>query len=171
MNRWRCFPLALLILVTSSLAAAEEVLLVKTRNDINERDDRLYLELDEEGTPIELVHRVYDLVMGVYRAEDLVKGVVLRSYKGKPVLKLQMTGFDPDHGGKATLSYLTRLVPTSQYKSLKFDLQRRAGRWSLYQLGDDRRVKLLFFQARFSTVLGVQRPVGIQQIRVLRDRR
>ena len=161
--------LSLTLLLTLS-SVAEEVLLVKTRNDFNERDDRLYLELDENGDPYELVHRAYDLVMGVYRLDQLTKGVALREYKGKAVLKMDILNFDPRTGGEANLSYLQGVVPTARYGTMKFNLQKHQGRWRLFQMGDDRPVQLLFFRTNFSTVLGVQQPTGIKQIRVLRDR-
>ncbi|HIB66099.1 MAG TPA: hypothetical protein EYO33_13550 [Phycisphaerales bacterium] len=166
----RLFLLTLIFLTTAS-CVAKEVLLVKTRNDFNERDDRLYLELDENGTPYELVHRAYDLVMGVYRLEDLNKGVNLREYKGKAVLKMDILNFDPETGGEASLSYLEGVVPTARYGSMKFNLQKHQGRWRLFQTGDDRPVQLLFFRTNFSTVLGVQQPTGIKEIRVLKDRK
>ena len=165
----RCFFLSLLILVTTTLAVAEEVLLVETRNDFNERDDRLYLELDEEGIPVELVHRVYDIVMGYYRIEDLTEGVALRKHRGKEVLNLKLADFDPEHGGKATLTYLKSIIPSAQYGAMKFSLRKHSGRWRLFRIGDDRPIKKLFFQANFSSVLGIQKPTGIKQIRFVRD--
>lgn len=165
----RLFLLTIILLMTAS-CAAKEVLLVKTRNDFNERDDRLYLEVDENGTPYELVHRAYDLVMGVYPLDKLSKGVALREYKGKAVLKMDILNFNPETGGEASLSYLQGVVPTARYGTMKFSLQKHQGRWRLFQLGDDRPVQLLFFRTNFSTVLGVQQPTGIKQIRVLRDR-
>lgn len=166
----RCLIATMMILMTVAGSVAEEVLLVETRNDFNERDDRLYLELDEEGLPFELVHRVYDIVMGVYRLEALTRGVALRQYRGKTVLKLQIKNFDPTDGGKATLTYLKSLIPRARYGVLKFNLQKHKGRWRLFQIGDDRPVRLLFFRANFSSVAGIRKPTGIRQIKLVRDR-
>ena len=154
----------------TSLSTAEEVLLVKTRNDINERDDRLYLELDEQGEPIELVHRVYDMVMGVYRLGDLTSGVALREYRGKAVLKLKIANFDPKTGGNASLTFLKSVVPSPRYGVIKFDLRRHLGEWRLFRFGDERPIKLLSFQANFSNILGIPQPTGIRRVRFLHDR-
>lgn len=167
--RVRYLLLISLILTMSLTTHAEEVLLVSTRNDYNERDDRLYLELDEQGHPIELVHRVYDIVMGVYRLEDLEAGVALRKYKGKVVLNLKLASFRSDLGAKASLTYLKSIVPSTRYGVMNFDLRRHLGKWRLFQIGDDRPVKLLFFQTNFSSVLGIQQPTGVKRIRIVRD--
>lgn len=167
----RHFILAIVLLTTTlGFAVAEEVLLVETKNDYNERDDRLYLELDENDTPVELVHRAYDIIMGVYRVEELTKGISLRKFKGRDVLKLQITGFDPDAGGEATLTYLKRAIPLTQYDSIKFSVRRHKGRWRLFRLGDSRPIKSIFLRSNFSNVLGIRQPTGIKQIRFLRDR-
>jgi hypothetical protein len=165
----RCL-LGLMIVLTMAVGAiAEEVLLVETRNDLNERDDRLYLELDEDGVPFELVHRAYDIVMGVYQLDALTRGISLRQYRGKTVLKLQIKNFDKSAGGEATLTYIESIIPRPRYAVMKFNIQRHSGRWRLFQIGDDRPVKLLFFRANFSNIAGIQQPTGIRQIRLIRD--
>lgn len=167
----RFLIILLLTLVLTNVTVGEEVLLIETRNDINERDDRLYLELDEKGNPVELVHRVYDIVMGVYRLEELNRGISLRQYRGKTVLGLKIEDFESDTGGDATLTYLKSIVPTPQYGSMEFQLRKHLGKWRLFRIGDDRPLKRLFFQAGFSRVLGILKPTGIKQIRTLRDRK
>jgi len=165
--RWLFLVIVLLVMALPTVA--DEVLLVKTRNDYNERDDRLYLELDNQGTPIELVHRVYDIVMGVYHLDDLTAGVALREYRGKAVLTLKISNFDSSVGAEASLTYLKSIVPSARYGVMKFDLRRHRSKWRLFLVGGDRPIKLLFFRTKFSSILGVQQPTGIEQIRLVRE--
>jgi hypothetical protein len=157
-----------LVVFLSGASLGKEQKLLTATNDEDESRDTLLLDVDSQGRPGRLIHRRTGHPERRFSVSQLREGVVLRQKSGQDLLLLKLLDFDPERAADIKLTYLYSGLPPARYKSLSLELERSDGKWSVYH-GDSRKpVESMRFLGHRVSVLGLQKTVGIREVRMLR---
>jgi hypothetical protein len=155
----------LLALLCLSSASASEIQLVHATSNANLSVTDLRIEVDGQGTILNLKEYVVGEPTLTFDPRELAMGIVLSSKNGKKVTELTSNSFDTSHGGKIDLVFLTNGI-TNEYLTFPMELT-YSGRWQIYsydEAGKPKVFKTMFMKAR--KYLG--QVIGIESIQVSR---